>query len=98
MVDGAGGTRYGYLWFAGVDPSAQGRGLARQLVRRTFDAMAARSLRVCLLSTEEPVTTRIWSRFGFGQIAAVPSTPGGLPLWVFRQDVGATSGAPPPGR
>ena len=87
LVDGAGAARYGYLWFAGVDPAAQGRGLGRELLRQTFTAMAARGLRVCLLSTEEAVNTRIWSRLGFEEIAAVPKTPGGLPLWIFRQDI-----------
>ena len=60
-----------YLRRFGIDPAAQGRGLARELVRAGLrEAARLRARRVVILAREElPRTIRFWREMGFVEVA-----------------------------
>ncbi|MEI8255314.1 MAG: GNAT family N-acetyltransferase [Deltaproteobacteria bacterium] len=80
---------YGCLWFVGVKPELHGKGVARGLVDRSLDAMAARGLRQCVLTTEREQNVTIWSRCGFEVRGHTHVTATDLPLWLMTRPIGA---------
>lgn len=82
--------RHGCLWFAGVTPEMQGRNVGRRLVDRALQAMAARGIVQCVLTTEREQNVTIWSRCGFEVRGHTHVQASNLPLWLMtrRTDAG----------
>ena len=76
--------RHWYLAFLGVDPSAQGRGVAGQLLAPVLDRLDAERL-PAFLETGQPRNVGYYRRFGFEVVgeAALPSSV--LVFWGMRR-------------
>ena len=81
--------RFGYVWFLGVDPDAQRRGLGRRALDAALDAMRARGHSVCVLKTESAENVPYYLARGFQVIdeSVVPATQ--LRCWVFSRRLAA---------
>ena len=68
-----------YLWFLGVAPDRQGRGIGSRLLAPVLDR-ADRNGHPAYLEATSPRSRDLYARHGF--VAATPiATPGGPPLW-----------------
>ncbi|WP_448608605.1 GNAT family N-acetyltransferase [Geodermatophilus sp. URMC 60] len=68
-----------YLWFLGVAPGAQGRGIGSRLLAPVLER-ADRSGHPAYLEATSPRNRALYERHGF--VAAAPiAAPGGPPLW-----------------
>ncbi len=68
-----------YLWFLGVEPAAQGRGIGSRLLAPVLER-ADRSGHPAYLEATSPRNRALYERHGF--VAAAPiAAPGGPPLW-----------------
>jgi ribosomal protein S18 acetylase RimI-like enzyme len=77
--------RHWYLAFLGVDPDAQGRGVAAQILAPVLDRLDAERL-PAFLETGQPGNVRYYRRYGFevaGELA-LPSSD--LVFWGMRRD------------
>lgn len=76
-----------------VDPSAQGRGLGRQLLSRHLGRLAARGARRVFLEVDEgnQAAIRLYTRAGFAQVGRRPAYyPGGesrAAALILRRDI-----------
>jgi ribosomal protein S18 acetylase RimI-like enzyme len=90
---------YDLYWIA-VDPSLQGRGVGRRLVRATEDAVAASHGRMLLVETASKpsyaATRAFYERIGYVEVARIPDfyRPGDAKI-VYQRLV---TGRPVPGR
>lgn len=74
-----------YLLVLGLDPAAQGRGLARALLEPVF-AEADRGGLPCYLETAQPANVGLYRHLGFRVLRDVVDEASGLRLWTFRRD------------
>ena len=74
-----------YLLVLGVDPVAQGRGLARALLAPVL-AEADRDGHPCYLETAQPANVGLYRHLGFRVLREVVHEASGLRLWTFRRD------------
>jgi ribosomal protein S18 acetylase RimI-like enzyme len=79
--------RHAYLWFLGVAPAAQGRGVGSALLRAANARLDAEGLPAYL----ETGTTRnvaLYERHGFKVISQHKARPDAPPMWSMWRDVG----------
>lgn len=74
-----------YLLVLGVEPAAQGRGLARALLAPVI-AQADRNGHPCYLETAQPANVGLYRHLGFRVLREVVDEASGLRLWTFRRD------------
>jgi GNAT superfamily N-acetyltransferase len=81
-----------YLFFVGVDPSYQGRGVGKQLLAPVLQT-ADRDRALCYLETPFPATHEFYRRLGFELRPATHPFEGAPPLWsmIRRPETGATT-------
>ena len=74
-----------YLWFLGVLPALQGRGLGSRLLR-SLNQRAARDGVPCYLETDKPSSVRLYERHGYvvQRTERVPVL--GFDMWLMKQD------------
>jgi ribosomal protein S18 acetylase RimI-like enzyme len=76
--------RHFYLWFLGVDPSRQGRGLGSALLHSLSNKAASQEL-PCYLETDKQSSVRLYERHGY-VVEAERVLPGlELRLWFMRK-------------
>ncbi len=73
-----------YLWFAGVVPTAQGRGIGSSLIAPVLDR-ADRQCRPAYLEATSPRSKALYERHGF-RASAPFSVADGPPLWPMWRD------------
>jgi GNAT superfamily N-acetyltransferase len=74
-----------HLFVVGVDPIAQGRGLARPLLAPVLEA-ADRNGHPCYLETAQPANVGLYAHLGCHVLRDVVDDDSGLRLWTFRRD------------
>ena len=72
-----------YLWFLGVVPAAQGRGIGSALLRPVLER-ADRAGAPCYLEATSPRNRAFYERHGFVADAPI-AVAGGPPLWPMRR-------------
>lgn len=75
-------------WYAmvlGVDPSKQGQGLGRQLLRTVFD-LADAAHTPCYLETTQPANVHFYTANGFRVLIDDVEPASGLRYWTFARD------------
>ena len=79
--------RHWYLFFLGVEPSLQGRGLGGELLKR-FTARADGDRVIGYLETDRESNLRLYRRHGFEIVGdeVLPKL-GDLRLWTMRRDI-----------
>jgi ribosomal protein S18 acetylase RimI-like enzyme len=77
--------RHWYLAFLGVDPDAQGRGVAGQLLAPVLDRLDAERL-PAFLETGQPRNVSYYRRFGFEVVGEIVLPSSGLVFWGMRRD------------
>ena len=74
-----------YVMVVGVEPSARGRGLGRQLLQPTLRRSREAGC-PCYLETAQPDDVPFYEHLGFRLLRHVVEPESGLPLWTFRWD------------
>lgn len=74
-----------YVMVVGVEPSARGSGLGRQLLAPMLDH-AREARHPCYLETAQPSNVPFYEHLGFRVLRHVVEPESGLPLWTFRWD------------
>jgi GNAT superfamily N-acetyltransferase len=75
-------------WYAmvlGVEPSLQGQGLGRLLLRTVFDIADKESV-PCYLETAQPANVRFYTGSGFRLMVEEVEPKSGLHCWTFKRD------------
>lgn len=73
-----------YLWFLGVEPELQGKGLGSQLLRALSERAGAERV-PCYLETDKPTSVKLYERHGYQVLSEDTLLPVGVHLWFMRR-------------
>jgi ribosomal protein S18 acetylase RimI-like enzyme len=73
-----------YLWFLGVEPERQGRGLGSMLLR-SLGARADGESAPCYLETDKLTSVKLYERHGFVVENTEPLPPLDVPFWFMKR-------------
>jgi ribosomal protein S18 acetylase RimI-like enzyme len=76
---------HAYLWFLGVAPAAQGRGIGSRLLKSATDRLDARA-EAAYLETQTERNIALYVRHGFRVVSEHRSTPDAPLLWSMWRD------------
>jgi ribosomal protein S18 acetylase RimI-like enzyme len=76
---------HAYLWFLGVTPQAQGRGVGSRLLKAKIDSLDT-ARRPAFLETSVPRNVTLYRRFGFEVVAEYRPSPSGPLNWAMWRD------------
>lgn len=76
---------YIYLWFLGVMPESQGKGLGTKLLTQLTGLADENKLPICL-ETSNPMNLELYKRFGFSVYHEWDSDFIGFPVWFMRRE------------
>ena len=72
-----------HLWFVGVKPEQQGRGIGTQLLQDILKENNKLNLPVCL-ETSTPENLPLYQRLGFTKYACLEQT---FPVYFFKREI-----------
>lgn len=82
-----------YLWFLGVEPELQGKGLGSELLR-SLSARADTAGVPCYLETDKQSSVRLYEKNGYGVLSEETLRSADVKLWFMRRpESGAAAGA-----
>jgi ribosomal protein S18 acetylase RimI-like enzyme len=73
-----------YLWFLGVEPERQGRGLGSELLR-LLSAKAEADRVPCYLETDKPSSVKLYEHHGYRVQSEVVLPKVDLRLWLMKR-------------
>lgn len=76
---------YIYLWFLGVNPDYQGKGIGSKLLEELLEISGKKGLSV-YLETSNPLNLEFYKKFGFNIYHEWNSEFIGFPIWFMRKD------------
>lgn len=77
----------GYIWCLGVDKNSRGKGISRDLIRRSIDQMKARGIDEFWLKTEDPKNVLIYEKIGFKVMQHMTVKSSGIDSWAMKYEV-----------